>query len=49
MAKQREGMNLRLPPELKDQVRELARDNKRTLTREIELALERHVGVKPRG
>ena len=38
-------MLLRLPPALKAQVSELARVNKRSLTREVEFALERYVAA----
>ena len=39
----RREMTLRIPPELKDKLETLAESNKRSLTREIELALEKYV------
>jgi hypothetical protein len=39
----RDAILLRIPPALHEQVSELARVNKRSTTREIELAIERHV------
>lgn len=44
----REAMLLRLPPELKEQVRERAVAAKRSLTRQIEFELEQH-NVTPAG
>jgi hypothetical protein len=43
MAATREAMCLHLPPGLKDSLRLLATRNKRSMTREIELAVETHV------
>jgi predicted transcriptional regulator len=48
MLEQREAMLLRLPPKLKADVSELARVNKRSTTREIELAIEQHIAAAPR-
>jgi hypothetical protein len=47
MADTREVFLLRLPPPLKDAVREKALANKRSLTKEIEAALENHVALQP--
>lgn len=44
-AKLREGMNLRLEPKLKNEVRRLAQRNHNTLLREIVVALEKHVAA----
>jgi hypothetical protein len=48
MQEEREAMLLRLPPALKEAMRVLARENKRSLTREVEVALERHVAPASR-
>ena len=39
----RREMTLRLPAELKEQLEYMAQNNKRSLTREIEVALEKYV------
>ena len=41
--KQRREMTLRIPAELKERLEHLAQENKRSLTREIEMALEQSV------
>ena len=43
----RDAILLRIPPALHEQVSDLARVNKRSTTREIELAIERHVAPTP--
>lgn len=43
MSTPREPMCLLLPPDLKDRVREVARENRRSMTKEIQIALENHV------
>jgi hypothetical protein len=44
----RQATLLRLPPALKAAMRELAREHKRSLTREVEVALENHIAPVPR-
>jgi hypothetical protein len=41
----RESLLVRLPSALKSQIELCARDHKRSTTREIELAVERHVAA----
>jgi predicted transcriptional regulator len=43
MLQERDCLLLRLPPALKEQLRDMARVNKRSMTKEIELAVEKHV------
>jgi predicted transcriptional regulator len=39
----RDVLLLHLPAQLKEQVRDLAKENKRSMTKEIEMAIEQHV------
>lgn len=41
--KRRREMTLRIPAELKERLEAMAQENKRSLTREIEMALEQYV------
>ena len=43
----RRHMNLRLPPALMESLRARADENKRSMTREIEIAVERHLSPAP--
>ena len=41
----RDVLLLHLPAQLKEQVRDLARENKRSMTKEIELAIEQRIAT----
>lgn len=43
----RESILVRLPPKLKIDLERVAREHKRSVTREAELAIERHVTASP--
>lgn len=45
MSQERQAMLLLLPPQLKNALRVVAREHKRSMTREIELAIEKHVAA----
>jgi len=42
---ERQALLLLLPPELKDAIRVAARDNRRSMTKEIQVALEKHIAA----
>ena len=45
MSQERQAMLLLLPPQLKNALRVVAREHKRSMTREIELAIEKHIAA----
>jgi len=49
MKDERSVLLLHLPSTLKEQVRQLAQENRRSMTREIQVAIEQRVKCAPQG